>query len=340
MDDVAKLAGVGKVTVSYVLNGRAHEARISLKTQERVMGAARELDYRPNALARMLLRKKTDAIAVVFQYADYFGSSSTFISEVLRGVCESCVANGVDVLMHTKPANDPFAEADALSDGRVDGALVLRDAGDEALSILVKREFPVVLFFCRSDDSTIPFIDLDNVSGGRLATEHLIALGHRRIAMVRGGLRSVASNHRHDGYRQALESSGITYDEGLVIQLSGDGNQVSRVHDLLDRPDRPTAFFAWSDDDALSTMRAVSEFGLSVPKDVSVVGFDSLSACDHSNPPLTSVRQPIVEMARKATEVLVELVNEVAISDDHQIVFPPSLDIRGSTSAPLIHVRD
>jgi LacI family transcriptional regulator len=332
MLDVAQRAGVGKVTVSYVLNGRAEEARISPETAQRVLDAARELDYRPNALARMLLRKRTDTIAVVFQYADYFTSSTSFTSDVMRGVCAGCVDAGVDLMLHTKAASDKIAEANALTDGRVDGALFLRDEHDAVLDLMLERRFPVVLFFSRSHDPTVPFVDLDNIMGGRLATNHLLELGHRRIAMLRGSPGSVSSNDRIAGYQGALESAGVPFDERLVIS----GNVASDAASLvkLMREDLPpTACFCWSDDDAFGCMRVLNDMGINVPRDVSVVGFDSSAACERVSPPLTSVRQPIAEMARRATQVLVALVQgaEPDITR-HCIVFPPTLDIRASTA--------
>lgn len=330
LNDVAKLAGVGKVTVSYVLNGRAEEARISQQTSERVLAAARDLDYRPNALARMLLRKRTDTIAVVFQYADYFRAGSSFITEVMRGVCGGCVEAGVDLMLHTKTASDLTAEADALSDGRVDGALVLRDEHDEMMELLIGRKFPLVQFFSRSDDPSVPFVDLDNFMGGKLATHHMLDLGHRRIAMLRGSARSVSSNDRHSGYRSALEAAGIEYNPDYVLQAEPDCFSSSLVQ-LMRYSDRPTALFVWSDDDAFAAMKALTEVGLQVPRDVSVVGFDSCQACDRVTPALTSVRQPIGEMARLATQLLVEIVREERFAGPHQIVFPPRLDVRDST---------
>ena len=331
LNDVAKRAGVGKVTVSYVLNGRAMEARISPQTSERVLAAARDLDYRPNALARMLLRKRTDTIAVVFQYADYFRSASSFIGDAMRGVCDGCVEAGVDLMLHTKVASDLVAEADALTDGRVDGALVLRDAHDEMMELLFSRKFPVVLFFSRSEDSSVPFVDLDNFMGGKLATNHLLELGHRRIAMMRGSLRSVSSNDRHSGYRSALEAAGIEYNTDFVLSdVFEDSPQ--QLIDLMKRKDRPTAVFSWSDDDAFTCMKILSSMGLQVPDEVSVVGFDSSQACERVSPALTSVRQPIAEMAKRATQLLVEIVKGEPLSGPHQIVFPPRLDVRGSTS--------
>jgi len=333
LTDVAKLAGVGKVTVSYVLNGRASEARISPETTERVLAAAKNLDYRPNALARMLLRQRTDTIAVVFQYADYFHSSSSFTADVMRGVCAGCVDAGFDLMLHTKATSNVLAEADALTDGRVDGALVLRDEHDEVIDLMMARKFPIVLFFSRSDDPAVPFVDLDNFMGGKLATNHLLDLGHRRIAMLRGSLRSVSSNDRHSGYRHALESAGVEYDPDFVIAgLPSDHPKPLR--ELMSRPDRPTAIFSWSDDDAFSSLRILSDMGLRVPEDVSVVGFDSSPACERVNPPLTSVRQPVADMARRATQVLVELINGVPASNRHRVVLPPDLDVRGSTCRP------
>lgn len=333
LEDVAKLAGVGKVTVSYVLNGRATEARISKDTSKRVLAAARELDYRPNALARMLLSKKTDTVAVVFQYADYFRATSTFTSEVMRGVCDGCVAAGIDVLLHTKRQMDPESEANALTDGRVDGALVLRDAHDPAIDLVLTRKLPVVLFFSRSDDPLVPFVDLDNFMGGKIAVNHLLELGHKQIGMVRGSLGSIASNDRHSGYRHALEARGIPYDPTYVVPGVLENASPEPLIQLVRRHDRPTALFVWSDDDAFICLRILSDLGLRVPQDLSIVGFDSSKACEQSSPPLTSVRQPVTEMARRATQVLVELVNGATQRDRMRVVYPPSLDVRGSTAS-------
>lgn len=332
LSDVAKLAGVGKVTVSYVLNGRAGEARISSETAERVVAAARQLDYRPNALAKMLLRQRTDSIAVVFQYADYFRAASTFTSEAMRGVCDGCVAVGLDVLLHTKPQSDPIAEADALTDGRVDGALILRDADDPAMDLVISRRLPIVQFFSRSDNPNVPFVDLDNFMGGKMAVNHLLDLGHRKIGMVRGSVGSVASNDRHSGYRHALEARGLAHDPRCVVPGVLDGSNPEPLVELMRRPDRPTALFVWSDDDAFLCLKILSDLGLRAPHDFSVVGFDSSSVCDQTSPPLTSVRQPIAEMARRATQVLYDVINGNAEADKLRIVYPPTLDVRGSTA--------
>lgn len=334
IDDVARLAGVGKVTVSYVLNGRADQARISAETAERVHVAAKELNYRPNGLARALSRQRTDTVAVVFQYADYFSASSSFINEVMRGVCNGCIQEGLDVLLHTKPANDPMAEADALTDGRVDGVLMLRDADDPTLNAVLDRAFPTVLFFSRSQRPGVAFVDCDNFTGGRLAAEHLVGLGHRRVGFVRGSLNSVDSAERSSGYRHAIEASGIPFDPSYIVPFESPNSDPRPFIDLMGRPDRPTALFVWSDDVAFACMRILNELNLDVPRDVSLVGFDSSSACERVSPALTSVNQPVAEMAEAATKILADLVRGRATQERSRVVFPLELDVRGSTSAP------
>ncbi len=334
--DVAKHAGVGKVTVSYVLNGQSRSARISELTEQKVLRSAEELAYRPNALARMLVTQKSDALAVVFQYGAYFSALSSFTSEAMRGVCAACVESGFDLMLHTKAADDPMHEACALMDGRVDGVLMLRDRDDPTMAEVVANGFPCVLFFTRSDDPRVPFVDSDNYAGGRMATSHLLELNHRRIAMVMGPAGSVAGADRFNGYRNALESAGLAVRPDYLV--AGVGRDPSGFVRLLRQEDRPTAVFVWSDDDAFLCMQLALDLGLSVPGDLSIVGYDSSDACERSKPALTSVKQPVFDMAHAATLLLASLVRGTSV-ERTRIVFPPDLDVRGSTAAlgePLI----
>jgi len=332
IEDVAKRAGVGKVTVSYVLNGHAAVARISEGTQLRIRAAAAELNYRPNALARMLSTKRTNILAVVFQRGSHFAGWSGFSSEVMRGVNTAAVEMGYDLLLHTRdlPHDE---EADALSDGRIDGALLLRDEGDPLVTNLKEREVPCVQFFCRGQ-ADAPFVDADNYSGGRMATRHLIELGHRRIAMIRGPQRSNSSNDRFVGYRDALESAGIGVAPERVVSIPSPWSDVEPFFRLMNAKDRPSAVFCWSDEVALACLPVLRELGLRVPEDVSLIGFDSLTSCDQSVPALTSVRQPIFEMAGQATRLLGQLVAKEPV-EQTQILVPLTLDIRRSTAPPL-----
>lgn len=336
IEDVARKAGVGKVTVSYVLNGRAEEFRISAETSRRIKLAAEELQYHPHALGQMLARRRTDTIGVVFQGVNHFAGMSSFISEVLRGVCEETVVLGYDVVLHTRQGETVGGEARYLSSGRLDGALLLRDSDDPLPSTLASHGLPVVVFFSRPEDPTIPFVDSDNFAGGRLAAQHFITQGHTRIAIVRGPSKSADARDRHAGFEQALKTSGLTLQDDEVLDIYSHVSDFSEFVAMMSKPDRPTAVFVWADDVAFRCIQCLTELGLRIPEDVSIIGYDSTAACASSNPPLTSVRQPITQMARLATRMLVDCVRG-SKPEISQIVLPPQLDIRASTAPPFNH---
>lgn len=333
--DVARLAGVSKVTVSYVLNGRSKEFRISSETEQRIRSAADSLSYRPNGLATRLASKQTFTIGVVFQFADFFSSTGGFIDEVMRGVCAAAVSEGFDLMLHTRPVATPELEADVLSDGRIDGVLLLRDQGDPIHGALIARHVPVVEFFTTSELEGAYTVDVDNVQGGILATSHLASLGHRRIGMICGPAGSSPAAGRFVGFQQALGQHGIPFNPDYCITCGNSAEVRERLPELLLRKDRPTALFAWSDDSALAALDVARHLEMWIPDELSVVGFDSLDLCDSSVPPLSSVRQPIYEMAREATKLLASIIRKEA-PPIRQVRFPLSLDIRGSTApAPV-----
>lgn len=291
----------------------------------RVFSAASELGYRPNALARMLATKRTQLLAVVFQRGYFFSSWSPFVAEAMRGVVAASVELGYDLMLHTRDLQEEV-EADAITDGRIDGCLVLRDDDDPVLSVLHERGFPYVRFFSRSGDPDVPFVDCDNLLGGRLAAEHLLQHGHRRMVMVRGNMRSTSSNDRLAGFRSALQVAGLG-NLGEDFFTATDDWEAFRE---LMRDHRPTGVFVWSDDVAQEVLRVLQAMGLRVPQDVSVIGFDSLDLCNRTTPTLTSVRQPIFEMASSATRLLADLIAEQPV-ESTQTLFQPVLDVRGST---------
>ena len=331
IDDVARQAGVSKVTVSYVLNGRSAVARISTATQERVQQVATSLGYRPNALARSLSTQRTDTLAVVLQSGSYFSAWSAFTSEVMRGVSEACFECGFDLMLHTKGVSSAEDEAANLSDGRVDGVLVLRDEDDVTLLRLVERKVPCVQFFTHSEDLNVPSVDLDNEAGGRLATEHLLSLGHREIAMICGSSHSVSSTERVLGFQKALQGAGINPQPQWIVPATSNEADMGPIVEMLSGDSAPTAAFVWSDDIALMLMRDLRAHGVQIPDDLSIVGFDSLPAAETAVPALTSVRQPVRTMAAEATRMLVHKVRGEPIATP-KVLFTPILDIRASTA--------
>lgn len=330
--DVARLAGVSKVTVSYVLNGQAASARISEKTRTRVLAAADELGYSPSAIARSMVTKRSETIGVVFQYAQFFASRSDFTKEVMLGISQAVVSEGYDLMLHTKPVLDARSEVAALTDGRVDGVLVLRDYDDEALNQLIERGFPTVLFFTKTERKNVPFVDSENLDGACQATEHLISLGHTRIGMICGNPRSTSAIDRFRGFKETMERHGLKIEDRHILRVPP-GIEIETITTFLRSPDRPSALFCFSDEFAFMVLRVARTLGIKVPADLSVVGFDSLSSCETSNPPLTSVRQPVAEMARTATEMLVKIARKDK-PEQLQVLFRTELDVRASTAPP------
>ena len=330
IEDVANLARVSKVTVSYVLNGRGAQARISVATAEKVREAARELGYRPNGLARRLLSKRTHTIALAFQYAGLFASDSGFINELMAGVCQAATELGYDLVLHTRAPQPDEDDADVLTDGRCDGALLLRDMQDPIASELANRGFPAVMFFTHSDDPRVSFIDADNFGGAEMAVRHLVERGHRRIGLIHGSDASFASFDRRRGFHHAMNSHGLACRAEWQIQMGWAKEDPTALLTLLSSEDRPSALVCWSDDVALEVLRVAREACLCVPGDLAVVGFDSLGQCERSDPPLTSLRQPIREMAARATVALIDAI-EGRREQPLRELLPFSVDSRNST---------
>jgi LacI family transcriptional regulator len=340
MREVAQRAGVSKAAVSYVLNGRETSMRIPEGTRDRILTAVRDLGYRPNGLARSLARKRTRTIAIVMQYPALFSGWSGFTNELMHGVTNAAIEQGFDVMLHTRNPVGRWAHGEGglveaeltnLTDGRVDGALLLRDLDDPLTIALCKQGFPTVLMFTHSSDPEQWFIDCDNVAGARIATEHLISQGHTRIAHFAGSHVSGAGRERREGYRQALDAAGLPVRPEWIVGVT-DPDAVAAPASLLlqlPRSERPTAVFAWSDDVAIQTMRSARALGLSVPRDLAVVGFDSTALCDHTDPPLTSVRQPIFPMAADALRLLIQRIHGEKPAQT-QVRVAPTLVVRRS----------
>ncbi len=336
IQDVAKQAGVSKVTVSYVLNGRSVEARISKDTEQKVLATAKELGYTPNRIAKMLATKRTDTIAVALQKAQYFSAWSSFLSEAMHGITRGVVEADLDLLMHTRGSHSTLESsqpesAGELLDGRVDGVLALRDHGDPLLESILNASIPTVLFFSRHPDKSVCWVDTDNFEGGKIAARHLISLGHKRLSMVVGSDRSVSSSQRQAGFLEEAMLAGIDILPEQFIRIVDPSQSYQELYEYLASSHRPTGLFVWSDDVAFGCMRIASELGLKIPDELSIVGFDSTDRCDNVIPALTSIRQPIFEIGQAAVLLLAKLIKKEEISDKH-LVFSPTLDLRASTA--------
>ena len=334
INDIARIVGVSKVTVSYVLNAREGRVKITERTRQRVFEVAKELNYSSNALARSLANRKTNTLTLVTQDPRILSADSAFVTQLVRSVAKAAFEAEYDLILHTKPAADINAEVSAIMDGRVDGALLLRDRDDPVGQTLTERGFPNVNIFSHGTSPNEISVDIDNVRGEAMAVEYLIGLGHKRIAHISGSLSSAAILERVQGYRLAMDAANLPIHENWVVNIPNPQADYAGLNDLLNSPDAPTALVVWSDDVAMAAMVYLrSQFGLSVPEDLSVVGFDSTSICNLCMPRLTSMRQPIEEMAATAVKTLVDAIEKRPILEN-RIVFKPELVERESCAAP------
>ncbi len=327
--DVAKAAGVSVATVSYVLND---SAAISPETRERVLKAIRELDYTPNRYARGLANQKTDALALILPAAR--SVSDPFLFQFISGVTEAAAGAGYNLLLI--PGDPGVETVQALvRERRADGVILMEsEVHDARIDYLLEVDYPFVLFGRSLERQDLTYVDLDNRLGAMLATQHLLALGHRRIGYIGADRRLVFAHYRYEGHLAALREAGVTVDPEL-LQV-GDLTERSGyecMERLLALPSPPTAVFAASDAMAIGAKQALAAAGLRVPQDVALVGFDDTPVAAYASPPLTTVRQPIFEMGTEAADLLVARLR----GEEHQQqrLLLPELVVRASCGARL-----
>lgn len=328
ISQVAARAGVSPTTVSHVIN----ETRfVSSEVRLRVQQAMDDLGYQPNALARSLRRGVTHTLGLILP-----DSSNPFFAEVAQNLEVEAFDQGYNVIL-CNAEGSPSKESlylEVLQKRQVDGLILLITGEDSgSLSQALRPAVPIVML-----DRDLPTADADvvladNRLGAVLATTHLLQLGHRRIGCISGPSHITPSARRVSGYIDALAEAGIPFDEALVVR--GDFHPESGragVRALLDRPDRPTAIFACNDLMAIGAVRGACEQGLSVPADLSIVGFDDIQLASYITPSLTTVVQPKAEMARAAIRLLMERMAERGLPVRRQVL-SPTLVVRESSRA-------
>ncbi len=324
--DIALRAGVSTATVSRVLRGGR---RVSAPRRAAVVEAARTLRYRPNLMAQDLASGRSQTVGLVLP-----DTLSSFWGPLIEGVETALRARGYHLLMATAKGSEGEQRAlDLLLSHQVDGLVLASGAlSDEELAGIVEGvPFVTVCRGAAGDEASL--IRVQNREGAVLALEHLIGLGHTRIAHVGGPRRHVDAIARHDGYRAALREAGLKYDPRLVVESAFDmASGLAATTRLLASRRAFTALFAASDQIALGAMQALDRRGLHVPEDVSVVGFDDETFASYCRPPLTTVRQPTFAIGQAAVFGL------LARAADGQAPalpsFPTELRVRASTAPP------
>jgi LacI family transcriptional regulator len=331
--DVAKLAGVSRTTVSFVLND-VPGVKISEETRQRVLEAARELNYYPTAAARSLASGKTHRIGLILGEGQKRLSADAFLPTFLQGVTALVHQRGYLVVLQMAedvPSHEAYARL--LREQQVDGLILSGPRSDDpVLAELAEERFPLILHG-RLAECTQPCVDVDNKAGGYQAVTHLIGLGHRRIGFVSNAPLSYSgAQDRFAGYKQALAEFDIPVDRELV-RTAAFLPETGRVamEALLALPQRPTAVFVASDVVATGAMDAIQRAGLHIPDDVAVVGFDDIFLAAHLQPPLTTVRVPAYGLGWTAAQVLISLIE--GDEDVSSVTLETELVIRESCGA-------
>ena len=326
--DVAARAGVGVATVSRVLNGRAG---VRPRTRERVVEAIEALNYRPSSLARSLSLRRTMVVAALLPW---FTNPSAV--QRVRGIVDGLSSSRYDLMVFDIESEDRQRRAFELFDrgDRADGLLVVSTLPPEAeVDRLRAAGIPCVLIDAVHD--AFPSIAVDDVDGGEMATRHLVALGHRRVALIGDPppeFRFDWSRDRTRGYERALAAAGIEVREEYVREGTRLPNVARAIAtELLSLPERPTAVFAASDTQAIGVLEAARTLGIDVPGQLSVVGFDDIEVAGYLD--LTTVRQPLLESGRRGARLLLDALEGRQVPPLRELL-PLELVVRGTTSPP------
>lgn len=332
--DVATEAGVSRTTVSFVLNGRT-DVKIPNETRQRVLSAAERLGYHPHGPARQLAGGRSHMIALVLRQTPEQIAGDAILVETLRGLAAAARSVGFRILVEPLAPDGPDATYTGLLRAQHADGLVVSGprVDDPSLSKLIAEGFPIVIQGALPGVA-VASVDVDNVAGARGAVEHLLALGHRRIACITNApIVYTAAQERLDGYRQALAAAGLPAPDELIVEAAFDApSGHAAMVELLGRGVAFDAAFVASDVVALGAIGALRDAGLRVPSDVSIVGFDDIPLAGYFDPPLTTVRLPAFELGQAAGRALLERITDQSIVS--RTLLPTELIVRASTAPP------
>ena len=341
LSDVARAAGVTSMTVSRAINGSGY---VSEETQEKVMQAVSDLNYRPNGLARSLKRRRTDTIGLVLG-----DIANPFSAELARAVRDVSADRGYNlfICISEHSAKEDVEAFNALADHQVDGIIVATRSnrvGDKQLSEMIERGVSVVCIGRDFHEENADSVTADALNGGFQATQHLIDLGHKDIAFIGATLANGANLKRLQGYLKAMEANNLRIDERFITGNTNASDEApgysteklgyEAMKRLLVLPNRPTAVFARNDFTAIGAINAIKESGLEIPKDISIIGFDDIPMAMHTSPALTTVRQPTRRQGSLAAEYLLRRIESKSAVEREETILECELIVRDSTSAP------
>jgi LacI family transcriptional regulator len=328
--EVAREAGVSSQTVSRVINNRPD---VAPETRQRVQQVIKRLGYQPSAIARSLASRRTRTLGLITaDFSDYF------FTQVIAGAEIEARKHDYFFMLGSTERN-PQDEPEyirLLTEHHVQGILFARpstEPDNRYLLGLLRRGVPVVTTAYHLPGTNLTVVDVDNVNGGQQATRYLLECGRRQIAMITGPTTWKSVNDRTRGYKLALEAASVAFDPSLTAK--GDWSYQSgyrAMQELLARGRSFSALFAQNDQMAIAAIRALRETGRRVPGDVAVVGYDDIPAAEYCDPPLTTIRQPMQEVGKVATRLLIQAIEEPDTVQRGEVLLKTQLIQRRSCS--------
>jgi DNA-binding LacI/PurR family transcriptional regulator len=313
LKDVAQQAGVSVVAASRILNGSQTGTRVSEATRERILAAAAELDYHPNVVAQGLRKRRVHAIGVLFCTVPPPVTVNPFAAAILEGILAECAEHGYHTLIYNPNPKTKGALplSDALRGQRTDGVLlVVPPLDSNIVDEVVRLRLPTAVLSAPTSVPGVPWIEVDNVQGARLVAEHFLELGHRRIAHICTWPHQASPTERKTAFWARLAEAGIyenpnysaVFEDGCYGQPQWMEEHLRR---LLNTPEPPTAIFATNDEVALSILNLLQRWNIRVPEQISLVGFDDVPATTLVSPSLTTVANPMHDIAREGVRQLI-----------------------------------
>ena len=335
--DVAKACGVSYQTVSNTLNS---PAAVRPATRERVMRAVQEVGYHPSALARGLQSKPMNTLGLVLSTGEPDPIDNPYFAPLLSGVVLTCAYLRQNAMLFVGEIwSDLEHSLSIFCDGRCDGLILLGNYSDsELIPALLHQRVPFVLIDNHADDPRVSYVDVDDIDMGRRITEYLLSQGHRRVAYLATTVTEQYMNLREDGCRQALMTAGEQLRPDFVLHNAfANGKVTPSFISLMSRPlaERPTVLVCINDLYAIMALQGLQEMGLRVPEDVSVTGFDDLAPAALTIPPLTTMRQPLRALGKRAVEIVMKIKEEPEWAC--QEILPTELVVRQSVAPPPGH---
>lgn len=324
MSDVARTAGVSVATVSKVVNGRYGVAQA---TMDRVQQVIDQLGYEASLGAQSLRSHRTNVLGILV--AEF----EPFSTELLKGASSEVAKTDYELLAYTAGARGRMIGWERRSLARLSGTLIDGAILVTPTVVETKPGFHVVAIDPHTGPQGMPTVDSDNFAGAVLATNYLLELGHRRIGFIGGRPDLESARLREAGFRKAMAEAGVPVDEALV-RVGGYRIETAEgpARQVLSQADRPTALFAANDLSAIASMTAARGLGLSIPGDLSVIGFDNVPESALASPPLTTIKQPLQQMGSEALRLLVDLL--AGIERDTHVRLSTELIVRASCAPP------